>query len=112
MKLRSFFILIPASVFIASGLAWADDRPATVQPPSQKAAVDQRDAAIGKLKEENARLRERLRALIEQMTLLNENVMNCMDDLKECEDKSAGAEGTGTAPVKPEGGAESAPAKE
>ena len=58
------------------------------EPPDPRPAgvTDERPAELQKLREENRRLREQVRSLVEQNALLHENLMNCMEELRDKEE--------------------------
>jgi len=62
----------------------------TPDPVRCEEKLQAKDHLIQSMKKENVRLRKKISQLIEENTFLNENLMNCMAELQEMEERKSG----------------------
>lgn len=80
-------LIVAAMLFmlpsIASFPAWAQK-----SDNAETRSIQEKDAIIEKLKAENLQLRKRISTLIDDNNFLNENLMNCTQELNDKDDKA------------------------
>lgn len=79
---KSMSLIVAAMLFVLPSVfsfpAWAQK-----SDNAQAQTAQDKDALIEKLKAENLKLRQRMSLLIEENNFLNENLMNCMQELND-----------------------------
>ena len=86
MKKSMCLILVAMLFALPAALpfpAWAQK-----SDDAQARTEQDKDALIEKLKAENLQLRKRMSRLIEENNFLNENLMNCMEELNSNDQKT------------------------